>query len=103
MLDELLEVYLVFQTPFQDEASLRSLFHRLSVSLQARASGFVLRASSGKDASAEGSSSRVEDIIWSATIDTSEEPTIVVQESSRQESVHRVYAIWRTTVLLSTE
>lgn len=101
MLDELLEVYLVLQTPFQEETDLETLFSRLNISLQARAFGSVVPSSSSQDASANSSPSRVEDIIWSGTIDTSEDPIVVVRESSRQDITHYLHAIWSTTVLLS--
>ena len=101
VIDELLRIYIILRTPYQDETTLKSYLNRLAVNLDIQARGSPLRSPGGHDTPRETSPSRTEDTLWSGNIDTSEDPFIVVQEEEEHESTRTILAIWTTRALLS--
>lgn len=101
VIDELLRIYIVLRTPYQDEAILKSYLTRLAVSLEIQARGTSLRSPGGHDTPRETSPSRTEDTLWSGNVDTSEDPFIIVQEEEEHDSTRTILAIWTTRALLS--
>ena len=101
LIDESLRIYIILRTPYQDETTLKSYLTRLAVNLEIQARGSLLRSPGGHDVPRETSPSRTEDILWSGSIDTLEDPFIVVQEEEEHENSHTILAIWTTRALLS--
>lgn len=101
MIDESLRIYIILRTPYQDEATLKSYLTRLAVNLDIQARGSPLRSPGGHDAPRETSPSRTEDTLWSGSIDTSEDPFIVVQEEEDHDPTRTILAVWTTRALLS--
>lgn len=103
VIDESLRIYIILRTPYQDEVKLKSYLTRLVVNLDVQARGSPLRppGPGGHDTPRETSPSRTEDTLWSANIDTSEDPFIVVQEDEEHDCIRTILAIWTTRALLS--
>ena len=101
VVDESLRIYIILRTPYQDEASLKSYLTRLAVNLDIQAKGSPLRSPSGHDTSRDTSPSRTEDTLWSGTVDTTEDPLIVVHEEEEHDSTRTILAIWTTRAPLS--
>lgn len=101
VIDELLAIYLVLQTPYQDEAQLKSYFSRLAIHIEARAYGFTPKGSGEREASPGNSPSRNEDVIWTGMIDAAEEPFVIVQEGKGEEDERSLIAVWKTEAMLS--
>lgn len=101
VIDESLQIYIILRTPYQDEATLKSYLTRLAVNLDIQAKGSPLRSPGGHDTSRETSPSRTEDTLWSGSIDTSEDPFIVVHEEEEYDSTRTILVIWTTRALLS--
>ena len=101
VIDESLRIYIILRTPYQDEATLKSYLNRLAVNLDIQAKGSPLRSPGGQDTSRDTSPSRTEDTLWSGSVDTSEDPFIVVHEEEEHESARTILAIWTTSALLS--
>lgn len=100
VLDELITAYIVLRTPYQDEGHLRSFFARLVVSLEVHAYGSVPRVSGDQDASKDSSPSRNEDILWSGSIDMSQNPVTIIHGERQYQSPENVLAIWKTMLPL---
>lgn len=100
VLDESLSLYVLLQTEFEDEEHLRSHVSRLTINVDAHAYGTSPRPSAGQGASQESSLPRNEDIIWRGTVQTIEDPIIVLRGNDKECSNRQVVVVWRTTALL---
>lgn len=101
VLDELTTVYIVLRTSYQDEIRLDAHLSRLVVRLEVQAYGFQPRPSNGREASKEGFPSRGDDILWSGTIDTSEDAAEVVRKGESADLDGYILLLWRIQVPLS--
>ncbi|KAI1337453.1 TRAPP trafficking subunit Trs65-domain-containing protein [Xylariaceae sp. FL0016] len=94
--DESADVYLVLQTPHIEEDTLRSSIRRLVVSLEAQ---IVNGNAPDRD------TPPAYEVIYSGTVDESEEPTILVENSAFKdgdsEETRYAYAVWKLPVFLS--
>lgn len=89
-LDELLSVYVVFRTPLLEDTVLKSYLDRLSVSLDV----FAFGTAPGPDQEAKA---LPKELIYSATIKDTNEPTIVLHESD--DTTH-AYVFWKVEVVI---
>ncbi|KAI4675886.1 uncharacterized protein J4E84_009861 [Alternaria hordeiaustralica] len=92
LLDELLAVYVVFQTPLLDEATLKSYLARLVINVEAFA--FSTVPPSDQDPKA----TPPKEVIFSGTINHTDEPTVV--NHGEGESAH-TYVIWKVDVFIA--
>ncbi|KAL9128388.1 MAG: hypothetical protein Q9217_002912 [Psora testacea] len=99
--DELLPLYIVLQTPYQEQDELSSYFDRISISLELRASGSAPRALSVNDTHQESSPARQEDIIWTGNLVAAEEPVMIIPHGKDTGYDRIVSAIWEVKALLS--
>ena len=90
-LDELLAVYVVFQTPLLDEATLKSYLARLVINVEAFA--FSTVPPSDQDPKA----TPPKEVIFSGTINHIDEPMVV--NHGEGESAH-TYVIWKVDVFI---
>ena len=89
-LDELLSVYVVFRTPLLEDTVLKSYLDRLAVNLDV----FAFGTAPGPDQEAKA---LPKELIYSATIKDTNEPTIVLHES---EDTTHVYVFWKVEVVI---
>lgn len=94
----------MLRTPYHDELQLRQDISRLAVSLEVHAINSP-PAAPGNHAQQVVGGSQVKDqnrdILWSGSIDTSDDPIVVVRGSENVEEQPQVYVFWKLTVLLS--
>ena len=90
-LDELLAVYVVFQTPLLEEATLKSYLARLVIHVEAFA--FSTVPPSDQDTKA----TPPKEVIFSGTINHTDEPTVV--KHGEGDSAH-TYVIWKVDVFI---
>ncbi|MCJ1312886.1 hypothetical protein MMC25_006562 [Agyrium rufum] len=96
--DEQLPVYVVLQTPYQEEGSLKAQLALLSTALEVHALG---QSGGPSESGRDGSTSR--DIIWSGKVGMNEDPIIVVEEGedSEDEESRDMFIIWKMIPSLS--
>ncbi|KAL9123004.1 MAG: hypothetical protein Q9187_000442 [Circinaria calcarea] len=99
--DELVPIYVVLRTPYQDEQSLKAYIARLAVALEAHAvsSPSTEGHPSGVRNGTFGGQTR--DVIWSEKVDTAEEPVIVVEEATEHDDTRDMFVIWKLIAHLS--
>ncbi|MCJ1465380.1 hypothetical protein MMC07_003998 [Pseudocyphellaria aurata] len=95
--DELISICVVLRTPYSEEPELQSFISRLDIVVEAHAVG----SSRPSDVSQDQSSSQNRDIIWSAAVDTTEEPLIIIQEKDVQTAKPSVFVTWKLTAFLN--
>ncbi|MCJ1433996.1 hypothetical protein MMC27_003361 [Xylographa pallens] len=96
--DEQLSIYVVLQTPYQDEAQLKAYISRLQIVLEAHATSSSPRAGE----SHQGQTiNQPRDVIWSGKVNVSEDPIIVVEGSDDDDEGQAVLVIWRLTAFLT--
>ena len=95
-LDELVPVYVVLQTQYQDDVQLRSYISRLDIKVEAHA-----LSSSRQEASKDQSPSPSRDIIWSITIDPVKEYSFFTSKKESQSGDIWSYIIWKESAHLS--
>jgi hypothetical protein len=96
LLDELLPIYVVFQTRCEDEVQLRSYIPRLAISINVHA-----YSSSRQEASRDQSLSPYEETIWSTDIDTTKDPSIFTLKNELQNDGSWSYIVWKAHAPLS--
>ena len=97
--DEQLPVYVVLQTPYQEEDGLKAYIERLSISIEAYAlNGLV---GEGRDG---GPRNVVREVLWSGKIATKEDPVIIVEETEdgEDEDQRDMFIIWKISAFLSS-
>ncbi|RYN38835.1 hypothetical protein AA0119_g8290 [Alternaria tenuissima] len=92
LLDELLAVYVVFQTPLLEEATLKSYLARLVISVEAFA--FSTVPPSDQDAKA----TPPKEVIFSGTINHKDEPMVI--NHGEGHSAH-TYVVWKVDVFIA--
>ncbi|KAF2401219.1 hypothetical protein EJ06DRAFT_542607 [Trichodelitschia bisporula] len=100
LLDELVPVYVVLRTKALDEESLTRFLSRLIITLEARAVG-TLPLKQGEVPTTQPS--QVNELLFSETIKTAEEPTICateLQPEGESDAVQLLYVFWKVTVPL---
>ncbi|PQE11150.1 TRAPP trafficking subunit trs65 domain-containing protein [Rutstroemia sp. NJR-2017a BVV2] len=93
--DETVNIYVVLQTPYFDERSLRSYLGRLSINLEA----YVVNAHTEQ---LEGAAGR--ELIYQGSIQDTEDPLIVVQgaeEGEESDKGGHILAVWKQSVFLA--
>ena len=99
--DELISVYVVLRTPYQDEPKIKAYISRLAVALEAHAVSSVSTDLASNDAQHRPSGGQTRDIIWMGKVDTSEDPVIVVEEAEDSDDSRDMFLIWKLTAFLS--
>ena len=96
--DEQLSVFVVLQTPYQEEDGLKAYIERLSISLEAHALNGL--GGEGRDG---GPPTVVREVLWSGKVATREDPVIIVEEAEdgEDEDQRDMFIIWKMTALLS--
>ena len=100
LIDELISICVVLRTPYSEELELRSFVSRLAIVVEAHAIGSS-RPLETENVPQEQSLSQNRDMIWSAAIDTTEEPLIVIQQEDAQTAKPHVFITWKITAFLS--
>lgn len=100
MIDEAISICVVLRTLYCNEPKLKSYISRLTIGVEAHAfsSSNPLQ---GQEASKDQSPSQSRDIIWSTTVDTTEEPVIIVQQKDGGDENPQVYIVWKVLAYLS--
>lgn len=94
MLDETVNIYVVLQTPYFDERSLRSYLNRLIINLEAH----VINANTEHQ---DGSAGR--ELIYKGSVQDTDEPLIVVQGSDEADDANNdghILLIWKLSAFL---
>lgn len=94
----------MLRTPYHDEPRLRQDISRLAVSLDVHAINSPPTALGNHAQQVVGGSQvkdQNRDILWSGSINTSEDPIVVVRGSENPEERPQVYVFWKLTVILS--
>ncbi|KUJ20316.1 uncharacterized protein LY89DRAFT_440277 [Mollisia scopiformis] len=92
--DETVNVYIVLQTPYFDERTLRSYLGRLDIHLEAQ----VVNAHSDNPESSPG-----QEVIYNGSIQDGEDPIVVVQgpdESLRNPTEGHILVVWKMSAFL---
>lgn len=100
LIDELISICVVLRTPYSEELELRSFVSRLAIVVEAHAIGSS-RPLETDNVPQEQSLSQNRDMIWSAAVDTTEEPLIVIQQEDAQFAKPHVFVTWKITAFLS--
>lgn len=93
ILDETVDVYVVLQTPYFDERTLRSYLGRLVINLEAQ----VVNQTDAQDALP------AHEVIYSSSVQDSEDPLIVVQgpdDSDEGEGEGHILMVWKLSAFL---
>ncbi len=98
--DESVSICVIVRTPYHDELQLKSSLDRLEITVEAQAFGSIPAHSTGQASHRESSPSQSRDVIWSATVDTSQEPIIVIQQDDQVIGRH-VFVVWKVRAFLS--
>ena len=101
--DESIPICVIIRIPYHDESQLKSSLDRLEITVEAQAFGYAPANPIGQDGSRESSVSQSRDVIWSDSVDMSQEPIIVVQQEDGQVADHYVFVVWRLQAFLSEE
>ena len=99
--DELLPLYVILQTSYQEQDDLNSYFDRLSISIELRASGSLQRIPSGHNAQQGSAPVKQEDTIWADDCVAVEKPVVMTSYEKGEASSRLVFAIWEIKALLS--
>ncbi|MCJ1354311.1 MAG: hypothetical protein MMC33_004299 [Icmadophila ericetorum] len=97
--DERLSIFVVLQTPYQDESKIKSYISRLLIALEAHAINSS-SAGLGKDAPAV-SRNQARDVIWSSKLDVMQDPVIIVEEATDGEDARYIYVIWKMSAVMN--
>lgn len=92
--DEIISIYVILRTPYQDEIRLKHHISRLVIVLDAHAISSTSPAILSANAHYGASTSQNRDIIWSGKVDTLDDPIIVVEESVEDKGGRDVLVIW---------
>ena len=92
---------MVIRTPYRDESQLKSSLDRLEITVEAQAFGYAPANPTGQDGPKDSSVSQSRDVIWSGSVDMSQEPIIVVQQEDDQVADRHVFVVWRLQAFLS--
>ena len=95
-LDELVPIFVVLQTQYQNEGQLRSYISRLNIKVEAQAF-----SSSRQEAHKDQSPSPNRDIIGSVTVHPSKEYSIFVTNNGLENEVSWSYVVWKEAAHLS--
>ncbi|CAG8958906.1 hypothetical protein HYFRA_00012903 [Hymenoscyphus fraxineus] len=91
--DETVDLYVVLQTPYFDENALRSYLGRLMIKME----GQVVNAHAENQEGPLG-----QEVIYTASVQDGEEPTIVVQAPDESEgAAGRILVVWKLTAFLA--
>lgn len=99
--DESISICVVIRAPYHHESQLKSALDRLKITVEAQALGYVSAHSPGRGSQREPSPSQSRDVIWSNTVDTSQEPIIVIPQEDDQVRDRHVFVVWRVQAFLS--
>lgn len=95
----------MLRTSYHDEPQLKQDISRLAVSLEVHAINSLLNIPGNHHAQQVDGSGHVKDqnrdILWSGSINTSDDPIVVVRASDNVEEQPQVYVFWKLTVPLS--
>lgn len=94
MIDETVNVYVILQTPYFDENTLRSYLGRLVINLEAQVVNAQPENYDGPPA---------QEVIYTGTVQDSEEPLIVVQGADETEGdaePGRIFVVWKLSAFL---
>lgn len=100
LVDELISIYVVLRTPYSEERELQSFVSRLAIVVEAHAIGSS-RTSDTQNGPQEQPLSQNRDMIWSAAVDTAEEPLIIIQQNDVPSAKPDMLVTWKLTALLS--
>lgn len=100
LIDESISICVVLQTPYFNELQLKSYISRLAINVEAHAFSYS-SPSKEQESSKDQSPSQSRDIIWSSTVNTAEEPLIIVQQKDSQDESPLVYIVWKVLAYLS--
>lgn len=98
--DESISICVVLRTPYFDEIQLNSYISRLAIRVEAHAFSSS-SPSKEQEGSKDQSPSQGRDIIWFSTVNTAEEPLIIVQQKDSQDENPHVYIVWKVSAYLS--
>lgn len=100
LIDELISICVVLRTPYSEELELQSFVSRLAIVVEAHVIGSS-RPLETHNVPQEQILSQNRDMIWSAAVDTAEEPLIIVQQKGVQTPKTHVFVTWKLTAFLS--
>ena len=99
--DEILPIYVVLKSSYQNENELRKRIQRLAITVEAHAvSSPSISTPTGDRPTSSGSTAR--DIIWSGKVEVSEDPITVVASSAEEDEGQDVLLIWKLFATLGT-
>ena len=101
LVDESIPICIVIRTLYHDESKLKSSLGRLEITIEAQAFGHVPPNSASEDGPRESYSSQSRDVIWSDSVDMSQEPIIVIQQEDDQVVDRHIFVVWRLQAFLS--
>lgn len=88
--------------PHSEELELQSFVSRLAIVVEAHAIGSS-RPLETHNVPQEQPLSENRDIIWSAAVDTAEEPLVLIQQKGVQTAKLHVFVTWKLTAFLSEQ
>ena len=101
LVDELISICIVLRTPYHGELQLKSSLDQVEITIQAQVFGNFPANQLGKDVQRDSSPSQNRDIIWTGTVDTTQEPMIIVQQENDNATDRHVFVVWRVEAFLS--